>query len=360
MYHSVFFMRFVVLLLSLISMFLSGCRGERKNKNEVVVYTSVDQVFSEPVLRAFEKKTGIKVRIVFDTEETKSTGLLNRLIAESKQPQADVFWSGDPVRPQLLVTKGLTENYISPSAKDIPASFKDPAGSWVGFSARARVLLVNTKLVSKDQYPKSIRDLVNPKWKGRVAIANPAFGTTTMHFAALFAKWGTKKTARFLDGLHSNKVRVATSNGEVKRLVIAGEISWGLTDTDDAAVALKSGAPVKVIFPDQSGDGVLLMPTAAILIRGAPHKTNGQKLIDFLASHEVEKMLAHAACAQLPLRNEVKSPSTVFKIGKLKIMTVDYGRLARVMEKIYPFLRDWGEGRTKKPPVIKPGKPLIP
>ena len=80
--------------------------------NEVVVYTSVDKIFSEPVLLEFEKKTGIKVLIIYDTEETKSTGVVNRLIAEKDNPQADVFWSGDPVRPVLLQIKGLTTPYI--------------------------------------------------------------------------------------------------------------------------------------------------------------------------------------------------------------------------------------------------------
>lgn len=79
--------------------------------NEVVVYTSEDKIFSEPVLQQFEKKTGIKIRVIYDTEETKSTGLVNRLIAEKNNPQADVFWSGKPVRPVLLKIKGLTTPY---------------------------------------------------------------------------------------------------------------------------------------------------------------------------------------------------------------------------------------------------------
>ena len=108
-----------------------------------VVYTSFDQVFSEPVLRRFEQNTGIRVRAVYDTEETKSTGVLNRLIAEGRNPQADVFWSGDPVRPFLLVGRGLVEPYGSPQAKDIPVGFKAADGTWTGFAARARVLLVN-------------------------------------------------------------------------------------------------------------------------------------------------------------------------------------------------------------------------
>ena len=105
--------RWIGLALTLLFASLASCT---KRKNEVVVYTSVDQVFSEPVFRTFERETGIKVNAVFDTEETKSTGVLNRLIAEADHPQADVFWSGDPVRPFLLVKRGIAEPYLSPAA----------------------------------------------------------------------------------------------------------------------------------------------------------------------------------------------------------------------------------------------------
>ena len=162
---------------------------------EVVVYTSVDQVFSEPIFREFERRTGIATRAVYDTEETKSTGVVNRLLAEAEHPQADVFWSGDPVRPFLLVQRGLVEPYRSPSAESIPGSFKAQDGTWTGFAARARVLLVNTQAMGGDVSPVSMRDLADPRWKGRAAIANPLFGTTTMHVAALFAAWGDEEAS---------------------------------------------------------------------------------------------------------------------------------------------------------------------
>src|SRR6266545_8386057 len=100
---------------------VGGCsRGGR----EVVAYSSVDQVFAEPVFREFEKESGFRVRGVFDTEEAKSTGLLNRLIAEANNPQADVFWAGDPVRAFALIRRGLVQPYRPPSAANIPAQFK--------------------------------------------------------------------------------------------------------------------------------------------------------------------------------------------------------------------------------------------
>ncbi|MCI0528721.1 MAG: hypothetical protein L0Y56_14885, partial [Nitrospira sp.] len=107
---------------------------------EVVVYTSVDDVFARPIAEHFQREIGIKVRLVPDTEETKSTGLLNRLIAEKKRSQADVFWSGDPVRAAILKAKGVSAPYRSPNAEGLLPLYSDPEGYWTGFSARARVL----------------------------------------------------------------------------------------------------------------------------------------------------------------------------------------------------------------------------
>src|SRR5262249_44846354 len=125
--------------------FLGGCSSRTNSASTVVVYTSVDDVFARPVAEQFEKETGIKVNLVPDTEETKSTGLLNRLIAEKDRPQADVFWSGDTVRPGILKKHGVTAAYQSPAAEGLPAQYSDAEHHWTGFSARVRVLLANTK-----------------------------------------------------------------------------------------------------------------------------------------------------------------------------------------------------------------------
>jgi iron(III) transport system substrate-binding protein len=326
-----------IVVLASLALVLAACSP---TKDEVTPYTSVDQVFSEPVFRAFTEASGLAVRAVFDTEETKSTGVLNRIIAEARSPQADVFWSGDPVRPFLLVRRGLVEPYVSPQAGAIPAPFKSPDGLWTGFAARARVLLVNSNLVRDEETPRSIFDLAKPRWRGKAAIANPLYGTTTMHVAALASLWGEGNAKAFLEDLKSNGVRVASSNGEVKRLVAAGEVAFGLTDTDDANEARKEGAPVKSVYPDQDGIGALVMPTVVVLIRGGPHPAAGRKLIDFLLSEEAERRMA-ASAAHLPLRAGVQAPAGVPKIGELCAMEVDYARVAEEIERLEPWLRDW-------------------
>jgi len=307
--------------------------------HEVVPYASVDQVFSEPLFRSFEEESGIRVRAVFDTEETKSTGVLNRIIAEAGAPQADVFWSGDPARAFILIARGLVEPYRSPNAERIPPGFRSEDGTWTGFAARARVLLVNTDLVGEAERPVSIRDLADPRWQAQTAIANPLFGTTTMHVAALFTVWGEDTAKAFFEELKMNDVRVASSNGEVKRLVVSGEVAFGLTDTDDAYAAVQEGAPVAIVYPDGDDLGTLVMPTVAVLIRGAPHPEAAKQLIDHLLTARTEERLIESG-AHIPLGATDAAASSLPGLDQLRPMAVDYQRIALEMERIQPWLRE--------------------
>jgi iron(III) transport system substrate-binding protein len=327
----------VLLLAALVA--ASGVQGCRSRAREVVVYLSIDQVFTEPILREFERESGVKVRAVFDTEETKSTGVLNRIVAEAASPRADVFWSGDPVRPLLLMKRGLVRPYVSPNAAAVPPAFKAGDGSWTGGAARARLLLVNRNRVPPGELPRSVRDLADPRWRGQTAIANPLFGTTTMHVAALADAWGDDALKAFLGRLKANGCRIASSNGEVKRLVTAGEVAFGLADSDDAAEALHDGAPIDVVYPDQEGMGTLLMPTAVVPLAG-PHPDEARRLVDFLLSTQAEQRLVEAA-SHLPLRGDVKAAAGGRRASDLKVMKVDYARVADAMERLQPWLRAW-------------------
>lgn len=316
-----------------------GCQHA---SNEVVVYNTVDQIYSEPILREFEQQTGIKVRAVFDTEETKSTGILNRIIAEKDHPQCDVFWSGDPVRTVVLKKKGLLQKITLANAAGIPAHFIDPEGYWVGFSARARVLLYNTELVEYDSLPHSILDLATEKFKGQAAIANPLFGTTTFHMAALFMQMGDEGAKKFLDELQANEIILASSNGDIKRRIARGELKMGLSDTDDGLSAIMAGDPVSMTFLDQEGFGSLIMPNTVSQIKGSPNVENAQKLMEYLVSKETELKLARS-CGQMPLHSGVEVPEHTPSIDKIKAMRIDYTATADKLESIQPFLKQWIE-----------------
>ena len=318
-----------------------GCQQHRTAKTqEVAVYVSEDQVFAEPILKNFERDTGIHVRAAYDTEEAKSTGAMNRLIAEKNNPQADVYWANEPIRAEVLKQRGISAPYKSPNAAGIPDTFKDPDGYWTGFSARARVLVVNRKLKQK---PDTILAYTDPRWKGRMVITNPLFGTTTSQVAALFTVWGDTKGKEFLKKMKANKVKVSTNNGESADFVAAGEYDFSLVDSDDVVNRMKQGKPVEMVYPDQGKDqlGCMIVPNATVLIKGAPHPQAARKLIDYLLSPETERKLAFADCAQIPLHAGVETPKEVRPIEKTKTMKVDYAKVAKKMQAIQPFLKTW-------------------
>ncbi len=324
--------------------------GACHTTSEVVVYTSVDDVFARPIAEQFQRETGIAVRLVPDTEETKSTGLVNRLIAEKARPQADVFWSGDPVRAAILKTQGVSAAYRSPAAVGLPARFSDPDGHWTGFSARARVLVYNTTLVTPEQAPTSILQLTEDRFRGRACLANPLFGTTSMHAAALFAVLGDEKARVFFQAFAHNAGRLVSSNGEVRRRVASGDCAVGVTDTDDAAVARQEGKPLGVVYPDADGMGTLIVPNCTVLIAGAPHPEAARHFIDYLLRPATEQRLAESDAAQMPLRPGVPVPRGVWPIVQLKPLAVDYATLgARLEELSQGYLRTWVEAQLTGP-----------
>jgi iron(III) transport system substrate-binding protein len=309
----------------------------------VVVYVSHDQVFSEPILKDFEKDTGIKVLAVYDTEETKSAGAMNRLIAEKSNPQADVYWANEPIRAEVLRQQHISVPYISPNAAGIPEAFRDPNGYWTGFAARARVFIVHSDVNPR---PTSVLSYTDPRWRGRTVIANPLFGTTTDQIAALFALWGDKRGRTFMQDLHDSGVKISPSNGDSADLVARGESAFSLVDSDDVVNRMKQHQPVDLVYPDQGDDeiGCFIVPNAAVLIAGAPHPETGKELIDYLLSKDTEQKLALSDAAQMPLHPGVAPPSQLRSIESIKVMNVNYAEVAAKLQAIQPYLKDWVAG----------------
>ncbi|ACL03986.1 extracellular solute-binding protein family 1 [Desulfatibacillum aliphaticivorans] len=304
---------------------LAGGLATSASAEEVVVYTSVDRMFSEPILQKFEKDTGIKVLAMYDVEASKTVGLVNRLIAEKRRPRADVFWNSEVIRTIQLLKEDVLTPYKSVYYDDFPTTFKDKDGYWTGFAGRARVLLINATMIQERDLPPSILDFTKPEWKGKVTIAYPLFGTTAMHVAALYDYIGTEKTEAYLKGLAANDVLVVDGNSVTRDLVVQGKVPVGFTDTDDAQVAIDKGDPVQMIFPDSTGMGTLLIPNTVMMIKGAPHPETGKKLIDYLLSPETEKALQEGESAQIPLRKGSSPPG-------FKAMEVDYAKVAGYLE----------------------------
>lgn len=321
----------VVFLITIIFAIVTTSCGTGK---QVVIYTSVDQIYAEPILRQFELETSMKVLAVYDTEASKTTGMVNRLIEEKKRPQADVFWNGEFMQTLSLQGENVLDSYISKNAESIPAKFKDANGYWTAFGGRARVFLVNTQLVQENDYPTGIADLFNEKFEPySIGLAMPIFGTTATHAAALYALNGHDDAKAYYQAVADRGIRIVDGNSVVRDMVADGVLAYGLTDTDDALGAIRKGSPVKMIVPDQgeNGIGTLLVPNTVALIKGAPHKESAKLFIDWILREETEKRLVEIDWCQTTVR-PIQELSTIEELQNIKTMDVNFINVRSSME----------------------------
>lgn len=318
-----------------------GCQRVASEDDVVVVYTAVDQPFAEPILDAYQERTGVKVQAVYDVEAAKTTGLVNRLIAEKDQPKADVFWNNEIIQTMVLKENGVLQPYVSPEADGIPDEYRDPASYWTGQTARARVLIVNTEHVAETDEVKSIYDLLDSRWPGRdVGVAYPLFGTTVTHAAALYEAFGREQALGYFEELAERGVRVVDGNSVVRDLVADGELAFGLTDTDDACGAVERGKPVVINLPDQDGLGTLLIPSTVMLIADAPHPEQGRALIDYLLSKDVEQALIDAGYSHIALHQGIDGSASCVTTENIRGMGVDFERVYRHFDAVQEDLRE--------------------
>ncbi|MHC4073228.1 MAG: extracellular solute-binding protein [Planctomycetota bacterium] len=291
----------VVLTVLLFPISLSCKKSPGQNRREVVLYCSVDQAIAEPIIAEFERQSSIKVLTRFDTEASKTVGLVQRIKAEAASPVADVFWSSEIFHTIRLARESLLAPYSSDATKDWPALYADPNGRWYGFALRARVIAYNADRIPADEAPTSLEDVLDGKWKGRLVMAAPEFGTTGGDVASWFAHYGGARARQILEGLKANDIRLVAGNSTAVRMVATGQADICFTDTDDVYAAKRNGWPVAMNYLDQAGDGALTIPNTAAVIKGSVHPEQAKELMDFLLSEQLEQMLARSDSHNCPI-----------------------------------------------------------
>jgi iron(III) transport system substrate-binding protein len=283
---------FLLLILALGLMILIW---QTANRGKLTVYCAHDAIFAEEILRRFEKKTGIAVAVKFDSEATKSLGLVEQIIREGKHPRADVFWNNELLGTLDLAERGLLDPYQGEGWKRIPEKFRDPEARWTGFAARMRVVIRNTKIAPEPvQWPES-GDLSG--W----SIAKPLYGTTLTHYSALWALWGPEKLKSWHADTQRRGLREVNGNAAVKDVVAAGTCAAGWTDTDDYFAARDAGSQVAVEPVRLENGATICIPNTVAIVRNAKHREHARTLVDFLLSAETELSLARSKSRQIPL-----------------------------------------------------------
>jgi len=263
--------------------------AERRSGREVIVYASQDQVYAEPVLKEFERETGIRVRAVFDSEAAKTVGLVNRLLAERRHPQCDVFWNGEEFRTHQLAAQNV---------------FRE-TNAWTAFGYRSRRIAIAATRTNLPP-PASLVDLTNLAYRGRAVLSYPLFGTTATHFLALRQKWGAERWREWCAALAANRPFIVDGNSVAAQFVARGEAEVGLTDSDDIAAVNRERGNLRAL--PLTAD-MLLIPNTVAVIRNCPHPDSAQQLFAYLQRRAVAEKLVAAGAIEGVSPAEITTPT---------------------------------------------------
>lgn len=300
--------------------FFALFQASRTPDDALVVYCAHDSVYSEKILKEFEKQTGIRIVRHFDTEATKSLGLVNRLLAEKQHPQCDVFWNNEILGTIGLAQEGILEPYRGPGWERIPDQYKDPDGLWTGFAARLRVWIVNTDHMSADE--QTLNTKMQSGDLSAVAVARPLYGTTRVHYSLLWKEWGDEALKSWHRDTRERGLLEVSGNSTVRNLVAEGKIDCGWTDTDDFFLAIDDQKPVDAVPVRTESGRTICIPNTVAIIKGTSQRKAAEKLVDFLLSAETELALARSSSRQVPL-GPVEQEKLPVKVQQLSQWAAD-------------------------------------
>jgi len=298
-----------------------------KKEGKVVWYTSLVLPSAEKVAKLFEAAyPGIKVEV----HRTGSQRILQRVMQELQAgiKTVDVVHTSDAGHYVFLKDKKLLARYTPAGVDGFPAGFKDRDGYWYGLRATVNVIAYNTKIVTAAEAPKTWKDLLDPKWKGKLVTAHPGYsGVIATHVLALVHLNGWD----YFKALAQNKVMLVQSAADPPSTVASGERAVAVNGGEYSAYQLKKkGAPIELVYPKE-GVPLVVSPTAITV--WAPHPNAARLFTDFTFTREVQQVMADSE-GLYSGHAEVKYPADKPKFTELHLLAVDPEELEKRNEEI--------------------------
>ncbi len=253
-----------------------------KKENTLVWYLSASIEDARAIFVAFNKKYPFLKTEFF---RAGSARLFNRIVNEARAGK--VLFDVVAVRgleTQQLLKAGLLQPYLSPEGAAYPAGFKDAQGYWVDYFDAYNVIGYNTQLVARDRAPKSWDDLLEPRWKNRIALDEENYSW----YGALTLKWGKEKTQRYMRALARQNVQLRSGQTLIAQLMAAGEFSAAMVLAHRIEKMKEQGAPVEWVT---TLDPVTASLHPIAIAAKAPHPNAAKLFIDFILSVEGQRLL---------------------------------------------------------------------
>ena len=297
----------------------------------LLIYTGRKTVYAQPLFDEFSKETGIKITV----KEGKTAQLANTILKEGANSPADLFFAQDSSNLGALSSAGVLETLPAETVKKVDARYAGPKGDWVGTSGRARVIVYNKKMVKAEELPKSIEELTDPKWKGRLGWA-PGNGSFQSHVTAMIKVLGKEKTAAWIKGLKANEVQDFPKNTPIVKAVAEGKVAAGLVNhyyLYKVRKDMKEAVDAENHFFADGDAGMFINISGLALLKSSKNKAAAQKFIDWMLS---EKAQAHfkEENYEYPLAAGVGAYAELKPLEQINPVKIDLGDLDKIEETV--------------------------
>lgn len=305
---------------------------------ELVIYSGRNRPDLTPVYELYRQLTGTTVRV----EKIYHQDVGERVLAERDAPGADLLLTNSQLAMEALRESGVFDPYRASVAEGYPSWLRAPDFSWLSFTAWPRVIMVSRIKLGEDSanWPTSLHDLCDPRFRGAVACASLVEMTTVAQFAALRVARGDPYVDDLLDQLVANDIRVYTSNKDTREALARDGLSLALANSSNVHVFYLEGNAVGEAWPDQDGTGTHVEAHTVAVLRGAQHREEGQRFIDFLLSVEIQTFLARIY-GETPV-NAAAEHGSVRPLSAIHRLDAAIGDELRLIDSTVQMLRERG------------------
>lgn len=299
----------------------------------LTVYYSHSSDWADPIVQEFEEKYGIEVDLV-----SGPTGnLISRMQAEVNNPLCDVLWGGR--EESFAAARDLFYPYESTEIDNLIEVTYEPSHLWYGFFNSPMVLIYNTDMVSEEEAPKGWSDLLNPKWKGTIATADPiSTSSSLVSFMVMMMVYGKDDGGgyQFIRDLVANLDGIVLSgSGGVYKGVADGEYAIGLTYEDAALKYVASGSPMAIVYPEE---GTTMSPSPVAIANGAPNLENAKLFVDFVLGRQVQEEIGESF--HRTVRKDVPVSELTPDAGDMTLIEYDLNWITENYEEFTEFWKD--------------------
>ncbi len=322
--------RIFLALVICLAIFAQDMNANASSK-EVNVYSYRKKHLIKPILQGFTEKTGIKVNLITG----KADALFERIKAEGKNSPADILLTTDAGRLVRAKKAGILQAVQSKELDHIPSQYNDDEGYWYGLSKRARVIFYAKDRVDVKDL-STYEDLASDKWKNKICIRSSSNVYNQSLLSSIIANEGTEKAKKWAQGIVQNMARKPQGGDRDQlRAIAAGQCDIAVANTyyygsmiesskkSDQEAAQKVG----IFWPNQADRGAHINVSGVALTKSSKNKENAIKLMEYLASKDVQAKYAELVY-EYPVIADVELSPVVKSFGSFKADNLDLSKLA--------------------------------